>query len=273
MSKLPENQINGGEKFDPTQKEVEKLEKELETLLNSKLKYTQLNRIDKIIKRLDEIKPIENNFSKNAAWNDFKDNYLSSIDNSHNQEANSAISNKKKKFSVAFCVICIFIFVNIISVVAGVNIFTPLLNWTSDVLNLKTHQDYTVTEEGVINFDSVSDLEDYLGQKIPTLNYLPEGFKLYSIETLPDGTTTITYRKDNNRAIKYKISPTDNNSDISLEKTKEKYLQYDFNNTTFYYFKNTNWSIIEWYYNNNVYYISGDFSDNEIIKIIENIKN
>lgn len=269
MDKLPENKINGGDGLDSIQKEVAVLEQELELLLNSKLKYTQLNRIDEIINRLDELNPNNEHFSKESGWVDFKNNYLNTSNNTGNI---NSIPHKKKKLSLALCIIVSVAFVNLISVMAGINIFEPILNWTSNVLNLKTQQDYIVTEDEITIFNSISDLEKYLNEEIPTLGYLPKGFKITSIELLSTGTVNIIYEKENSMDIKFKLTPAENNFDVSIEKTYENYTKFTYNSIDFYYFNNNKWTVIEWTSNNRLCYISGVFSDDDIIKIIKNIK-
>lgn len=61
------------------QNEVDSLEKELKLILDLNINYTQLNKIDKIIKRLNEINPKPNSFSIEEAWKDFEKNYLPKI--------------------------------------------------------------------------------------------------------------------------------------------------------------------------------------------------
>ncbi len=265
MEKLPENKKNGGDNFDTIQKEVDSLEKELELILDSNINYTQLNRINEIIKRLNEINPKSNSFSKENAWKDFEKNYLPKIDNS-----NKKLKAPKRKLSIAVGIILAFVCINLFSAIAGINIFKPLLEWTSDVLNLKSENTYSVNEDGFINFESITDLEKYMNEYIPIPEYLPENSKLASIELSSLNQITILYT-NNKYNIKYQIYPIGSNFDISIEKTKENYSEYNFNNIEFYCFKNNGWSIIEWSLNNKIYCITGKFSENESIEIIKNI--
>ncbi len=280
MEKLPENKTNGGDNLDIKQKEVAALERELMLILDSKINYAQLNRIDEIMFKLNEIAPNRSSFSTEKAWEDFEKNYLPEIDDPEDslefpenkfKSSENKLKSPKKKLSIIFGIILVFLCINLISVIAGINIFKPILKWTSDILNLKSEKNYSVNNDGFINFESLSDLEEYTNTYVPALNYIPENSKLSSIKLSYDNKITISYINDK-YDIKYKIYPISYDFDISIEKTENNYYKYDFNNTAFYYFKNNEWSLIEWSINNKIYCVTGKFSEDESIKIIKNIE-
>ena len=163
MEKLPENKKNGGDNFDIQKKEVAALEKELMLILDSNINYAQLNRIDEIMLELNEIVPNRNSFSSEKAWEDFEKNYLPKIDNPDTKLklSENKFKSPKKKLSIIFGIILVFLCINLLSVIADINILKPILKWTSDILNLKAEKNYSVNEDGFINFESISDLEEY----------------------------------------------------------------------------------------------------------------
>lgn len=273
MEKLPENKKNGGDNFDIQKKEVAALEKELMLILDSNINYAQLNRIDEIMLELNEIAPNRNSFSSEKAWEDFEKNYLPKIDNPDTKLklSENKFKSPKKKLSIIFGIILVFLCINLLSVIADINILKPILKWTSDILNLKAEKNYSVNEDGFINFESISDLEEYTNTYIPVLDYVPENSKLNSIKLSSDNKITILYLNDK-YDIKYKIYPISDDFDISIEKTENNYYKYDFNNIAFYYFKNNEWSLIEWSVNNKIYCVTGKFSEDESIKIMKNIE-
>lgn len=249
------------------QKEVDALKKELKELLNSKLNYADVNKLHMVIEKLNELEPEERIMDKEEAWDVFKNNYLLRNENFNTKKT----SHTKRKLSVALIALIIFVCISIVSAVANINIFEPFIKWTKDVMNINSNSDNIISENDTKKFESIPLLENYVGEDIPELNYLPENFKINQISLLNDTIIKIIY-SNNEEQIKYIIYPVGYDYDLSLEKTENEVVHKYVNNIDFMLFNNINWSVIEWKNENFIHYVIGTFSYEESLKIIENIK-
>ncbi len=249
-------------------KEVDKLKKQVKMKLNNKVTDKSLKEIDVLLKKIHDAEPIKPSVSAEDAWSDFKKNYLPRVD------ADKKVSAKKfrYKLSIIVAVIIVFTSVNIISVAAGLNIFKPFLKWTSEVLNLKADDEYIISDNDISVFNNIKDLENTLNENIPEPDLSFLGFEIFNISIGDNGTINVDYANEEDSIIKYKIFEYSNDLNTFIEKTEDETSEIYYNDIGYCYIKNKRWSVIEWDYNNKIYYISGDFSKDEAKEIIENIK-
>lgn len=249
-------------------KEVDKLKKQVKIKLSNKITDKSLKEIDILLKKINDIEPIKPSVSAEDAWSDFRKNYLPRVV----ADKKTSVKKIRYKFSIVVAVIIVFVSVNIISVAAGLDIFKPFLKWTSEVLNLKADDEYIISNNDISVFNNIKDLEKTLNENIPEPDLSFLGFEIFNISIGDDGTVNIDYANEEDSIIKYKIFEYNNDLNTFIEKTEDETFEIYYNDISYCYIKNNRWSVIEWDYNNKVYYISGDFSKNEAKEIVENIK-
>ena len=249
-------------------KEADKLKAQIKIKLDKQVTSKNLKEIDNFLKKLNDIEPIEPSVSIDDEWQDFKNNYLPRI----NEGKMGTVKKVRYRITAIAVIVIILISVNIISVAAGLNIFEPFLKWTSEILNLKADEEYIITDDGTKNFSDISSLEEYLNESIPKLDLSSMGYDIFNIELNNTETINIDYEGKAGDFIKYKIIAAGNDLNTFIEKNESSITEINFNDRNYNYFKNNRWSVIEWNYNNRIFYVTGDFSENEAVEIIKNIK-
>lgn len=176
--------------------------------------------------------------------------------------------------------------------IAGINLFEAILKWSQEIFvsNIESRESkaeisfrnnvYTTSKE----FNDFNEIEDICKIDILKPSYIPNNFEIEKINYNEDEyktnivINTVYKNRISNETLVYNIyfnESTKSDSQLIQEKTNNTVEKgnFKFNNLdiTYYKFKNIEWNVIVWYYNNTLYELYGIKSDDELNKIINNL--
>lgn len=176
--------------------------------------------------------------------------------------------------------------------VAGINLFEIVLRYSQEifVFNIESKDSntkfnsqntvYTTSNE----FNDLNEIENVYKVNILKPNYIPNSFEIEKISYNEDECktniiiNTIYKSSTSNETLVYNIyfnESTKNDSQLIHEKTNDNVEKghFKFNNSeiTYYKFKNIDWNVVVWYYNNALYELYGIKSDDELNKIMNSL--
>lgn len=248
-----------------------------------------ISTILEIIKQreLENNEPLE--FDAETGWQDFEDNYMNSkpaniIDISEIPKPTRTRRRLKVWQTVAAAVVVTMLGGFITAQAFGYNIFNIFTSWTDDSFMVSNrHIEPTADLELIeippdMEFETLLDVFDYIDiheRVIPS--WIPEGFiqtHLIIHQLLPEQTIVdVTYEKEDG-IIRLGFVIHSDKSEVSTSyyiKDDTPVQEYVIWGITHYLFSNGSYNVAVWFNNNVESSISGQISEEEIIKMIHSI--
>ncbi len=263
-----ENKINK-EDFD---KKKQQLLDELNTLMKSSPGYAEQKRIDEILDILDDMEGFPE-YDVEESWNDFKTKYIDTIDETEYKVKKKTNIPKRAVIGA----VAVFVSLNLITTIfAKGNIITLIYSLNKEAVKIQPENEnlYTYNEDSIINFNSIEKLKEYFNGNITVMEYVPKEYKIDSIACDREKTfVSIVYSSDNGDYIDYSVRFIDPlNNSVSVENNENDFSIFTYKDKDYHIVNNNATVTIQWQTDELIYCIGGNLTEDDIIKIIKNLK-
>ncbi|MCC8097329.1 MAG: DUF4367 domain-containing protein [Eubacterium sp.] len=260
------------------EKEIEKLTGELEALISkAEMDYRDLKRIDEINGRLEELEPLPEEFSAEEEWGKFEKEFLSGKARTDETKRKKVKKFNRKKLWLLGAAAAVIMIANIFStMLVGADLFSGFKILTDNTLEIRykeTEPQDTVSGD-YESYSSVNELEEQLDIKFMLPGWLPKGYDVgYVIYSSGSGSVVIRYylQGSDNEIVQIIRKLTDGKR-IYMPKDDTPPYTVVHDNIEFNVYGNGSESFIEWTYNGYSYYLGGVLDEEQIRKIINNMK-
>lgn len=251
---------------------INALRRELVELFEGEIDDAEINRIRKITDILAEFEPREP-FSEEYLNNKIKKKVLA-LEPIEKSKSTKSIHVKLVRVLLV-AVIIVISFSVASTTLFGRNIFEMFRLWDDEVVELKVASTMPDNTDDFTHFRSIQDLEESLNYSIMTPNYMPSKYQLKNIALNPaTNSVYLVYEStSDNKIAQFVIRKINKGTDkLFAEKNDENPKIIKQKNIEYYVLANNNTVTIQWQDNTNSYNLSGYFDENDVEKIVKNIK-
>jgi len=268
---------------------------ELATRMGSIRDEIDVERIDDIVKEMEEIEATVLSGTSEERWDNFRNNHFKKTNEERTSFAEicdegEPVSNfpvrhhstrLMPKISFATIIALIALCFSSTVILASFGMLDPIIEWAGQTLN----KNYNIDNNSVGERDSeddtkekgYSEIEDAESVLILKPQYLPQGYEMGEIvrvETEHQSMYTIPYINNGN-IIKYTLKirlDGEVASSIAIEIVPEYQNEFNFNGIDFYVYQNIDWYGATWNQWNVDYTVYGFDSEGEVLKFIKSLE-
>ena len=255
-------------------KELEITKKELEYAMEHMEDEFSLQKIDCLVKKLEQLQPVTHEFETEKEQEIFFQQYLPMAEEMSEpiHPIQDQIKQRhikwKKTVKIAMVFAAVFLCLNGATMVfAGMNLLETMFKWDTETFQVHTK---TINQRSVAEEQIRKQVEKEIGVSIPQIMYF-SGMKVEQTENLPENMAILNY-SDKNQEYEYMIEILNSTTlDIFIEKTKDVPVVINVDDIAYYLIQNKNRVSIVWQQDRLLYTIIGakDMEQaNEIIKSI-----